>query len=96
MPVQISSQLTHGSGHFSSKLFNLLAVNGGYRAMVPIGAYERIMPLDIIPTWLLRDLASGDTDSAQALGCLELDEEDRRCTLFVRVKTNITQCFAPL
>lgn len=71
-------------GHFSKKLFNFTtALNGGERAMVPIGAYERVMPLDIIPTLLLRDLASGDTDSAQALGCLELDEEDLALCTFV-------------
>ncbi|MGJ8581634.1 MAG: NADH:ubiquinone reductase (Na(+)-transporting) subunit A, partial [Psychromonas sp.] len=38
--------------------------------------YERIMPLDILPTLLLRDLIVGDSDSAQTLGCLELEEED--------------------
>mgnify|MGYP003585059804 CR=1 FL=1 len=71
-------------GHFSNKLFNFTsAVNGGERAMVPIGNYERVMPLDIIPTLLLRDLSAGDTDSAQALGCLELDEEDLALCTFV-------------
>lgn len=72
-------------GHFlKNKLFNFTtAVNGGERAMVPIGNYERVMPLDIIPTLLLRDLISGDTDSAQALGCLELDEEDLALCTFV-------------
>ncbi|HEA3300170.1 Na(+)-translocating NADH-quinone reductase subunit A [Pasteurella multocida] len=71
-------------GHFSKKLFNFTtALNDGERAMVPIGAYERVMPLDIIPTLLLRDLAAGDTDSAQALGCLELDEEDLALCTFV-------------
>ena len=50
--------------------------NGGKRAMVPIGMYEQVMPLDILPTQLLRALIVGDTDQAQALGCLELDEED--------------------
>ncbi|HBO37489.1 MAG TPA: NADH:ubiquinone reductase (Na(+)-transporting) subunit A [Pasteurellaceae bacterium] len=71
-------------GHFGKKLFNFTsAVNGGERAMVPIGSYERVMPLDIIPTLLLRDLAAGDTDSAQALGCLELDEEDLALCTFV-------------
>ncbi|WP_032093180.1 Na(+)-translocating NADH-quinone reductase subunit A [Necropsobacter rosorum] len=71
-------------GHFGHKLFNFTsALNGGHRAMVPIGAYERVMPLDIIPTLLLRDLAAGDTDSAQALGCLELDEEDLALCTFV-------------
>ncbi len=71
-------------GAFSKKLFNFTtAVNGGHRAMVPIGAYERVMPLDILPTLLLRDLCAGDTDSAQALGCLELDEEDLALCTFV-------------
>jgi Na+-transporting NADH:ubiquinone oxidoreductase subunit A len=50
--------------------------NGSERAMVPVGAYERVMPLDILPTQLLRSLLVGDTETAQALGCLELDEED--------------------
>ena len=49
---------------------------GSKRPMVPIGLYERVMPLDLIPTFLLRSLMTGDTDEAQALGCLELDEED--------------------
>lgn len=50
--------------------------NGSRRAMVPIGSYEKVMPLDILPTQLLRALISNDTEEAQALGCLELDEED--------------------
>ena len=50
--------------------------NGSPRAMVPIGNYEAVMPLDILPTQLLRSLLVGDTETAQKLGCLELDEED--------------------
>lgn len=57
--------------------------HGGERSMVPIGNYERVMPLDILPTLLLRDLLAGDTESAQALGCLELDEEDLALCTFV-------------
>jgi Na+-transporting NADH:ubiquinone oxidoreductase subunit A len=57
--------------------------NGSPRAMVPIGSYERVMPLDILPTQLLRALLVGDTDTAQALGCLELDEEDLALCSFV-------------
>lgn len=65
-------------GHLSpSRLFNMTTSTGGSdRAMVPIGNYERVMPLDILPTMLLRDLVSGDTDGAVTLGALELDEED--------------------
>lgn len=72
-------------GHFfKQKRFNLSTdTNGGERAMVPIGSYERVMPLDILPTVLLRDLLAGDTDSAQALGCLELDEEDLALCTYV-------------
>ncbi len=50
--------------------------NGGERAMIPVGSYEKVMPLDILATQLLRALLVGDTDVAQKLGCLELDEED--------------------
>ncbi|WP_285112716.1 Na(+)-translocating NADH-quinone reductase subunit A [Leclercia adecarboxylata] len=72
-------------GHFlRNKLFNFSTdTNGGERAMVPIGNYERVMPLDILPTLLLRDLLAGDTDGAQALGCLELDEEDLALCTYV-------------
>ncbi|KKO48576.1 Na(+)-translocating NADH-quinone reductase subunit A [Arsukibacterium sp. MJ3] len=71
--------------HLSPKrLFNMTTTtNGSARAMVPIGNYERVMPLDVLPTLLLRDLVSGDTDSAQTLGCLELDEEDLSLCTFV-------------
>ncbi|MES1945437.1 Na(+)-translocating NADH-quinone reductase subunit A [Salinisphaera sp. PC39] len=59
--------------------------NGSPRAMVPIGNYEEVMPLDILPTQLLRALVVRDTDSAQALGCMELDEEDVALLSFVDV-----------
>ena len=71
--------------HLSPKrLLNLTTTtNGSDRAMVPIGSYERVMPLDILPTMLLRDLCAGDNDGAQSLGCLELDEEDLALCTFV-------------
>lgn len=52
------------------------STNGSPRAMVPVGNYEQVMPLDVLPTQLLRALIVGDTEVAQKLGCLELDEED--------------------
>jgi Na+-transporting NADH:ubiquinone oxidoreductase subunit A len=59
------------------------STNGSERAMVPVGNYERVMPLDILPTQLLRSLIVGDTETAQALGCLELDEEDLALCTYV-------------
>jgi Na+-transporting NADH:ubiquinone oxidoreductase subunit A len=50
--------------------------NGSLRPILPMGSYEKVMPLDILPTHLLRYLVAGDTEMAQKLGCLELDEED--------------------
>lgn len=57
--------------------------NGSARAMVPIGMYEKVMPLDILPTYLLRSLIVGDLEHAIELGCLELDEEDLALCTFV-------------
>jgi Na+-transporting NADH:ubiquinone oxidoreductase subunit A len=57
--------------------------NGSPRAMVPLGTYEDVMPLDILPTQLLRALLVDDIATAEALGCLELDEEDLALCSFV-------------
>ena len=66
------------------KSFDLTtSTQGSPRAMVPVGSYERVMPLDILPTFLLRSLVMGDTEQAQELGCLELDEEDLGLCSFV-------------
>ncbi len=66
------------------KKFDLTtSTQGSPRAMVPIGTYEKVMPLDVIPTFLLRALIIDDTEQAQALGCLELDEEDLSLCTFV-------------
>jgi len=59
------------------------AMHGGHRAIVPMGMYEMVMPLDILPTFLLKALASDDLEQAEALGCLELDEEDLALCTFV-------------
>ncbi|MGH0034084.1 MAG: Na(+)-translocating NADH-quinone reductase subunit A [Myxococcota bacterium] len=57
--------------------------NGSHRAMMPLGTYERVMPMDIVATYLLRALVVGDTEQAVALGALELDEEDIALCTFV-------------
>ncbi len=65
------------------KSFNLTSnLNGGRRAMVPTGVFETLMPQDFLPTQLLRSLLVMDTDVAQSLGALELDEEDLALATF--------------
>ena len=81
---------------FLSKLFGrnkrfdfTTTTNGSPRAMVPIGMYEDVMPMDILPTFLLRSLMVGDVETAEKLGILELDEEDLAlCTFVCPGKTN--------
>ena len=65
------------------------STNGSPRAMVPIGMYERVMPMDILPTFLLRSMMVGDLERAEELGALELAEEDLAlCTFVCPGKTN--------
>ena len=72
------------SSLFPSKKFNFnTGLNGSERAIVPIGSYEKVMPLDILPTLLLRALWVNDLEEAEKLGCLELDEEDLALCTFV-------------
>jgi Na+-transporting NADH:ubiquinone oxidoreductase subunit A len=87
--------LTPGWNSFSSlpiylsrlmggKRFDLTtSTNGSPRSIVPIGAFERVMPMDIQPTFLLRSLMVGDIEQAEKLGALELDEEDLALCTFV-------------
>lgn len=68
------------------------STEGSHRAIVPIGSYEAVMPLDIVPTPLLKALATQDTDQAQILGVLEMDEEDLAlCTFVCTSKNNYGQ-----
>ncbi|MEM6415835.1 MAG: Na(+)-translocating NADH-quinone reductase subunit A [Pseudomonadota bacterium] len=76
MPNKFAVQPVLGSA-LSRKFFPLTSnLNGGRRAMVPLGTFEELMPQDYLPTQLLRALLVMDTDVAQQLGALELDEED--------------------
>jgi Na+-transporting NADH:ubiquinone oxidoreductase subunit A len=78
------------SNVFKPKRFRFTtSTNGSPRAMVPIGVYERVMPMDLMPTFLLRSLIIGDVERAEELGVLELDEEDLAlCTYVCPGKTN--------
>ncbi|MBT8115868.1 MAG: Na(+)-translocating NADH-quinone reductase subunit A [Arenicella sp.] len=72
------------SSLFKPKAFDITtSQNGSPRAVVPIGVFEKVMPLDILPTPLLKSILVKDTDTAQELGCLELIEEDLALCSFV-------------
>ncbi len=72
-----------GAFRKQARLALTTTTNGGKRAMVPIGSFERIMPLDLMPTFLLRALLMSNDEQAEALGALELDEDDLALCTFV-------------
>jgi Na+-transporting NADH:ubiquinone oxidoreductase subunit A len=59
------------------------STNGSARVIIPNGQFERDMPMDLVPSYLLRALAVGDIERAEELGCLELIEEDLALCSFV-------------
>ena len=73
-----AGHLVNGSGFAMTT-----SQNGSPRAMVSIGSFEKVMPLDVLATPLLKALLVEDTDKARELGCLELDEEDLALCSFV-------------
>lgn len=59
------------------RLMNInTSVKGGHRAIFPVAEFDKLMPLDILPIFLCKALEIGDIEQAEALGALELDEED--------------------
>ncbi len=77
MPVFLSRVLRPSTFDFTT------STHGSSRPIVPMGTYERVMPMDILATYLLRALAVGDIEQAEKLGALELDEEDLALCTFV-------------
>lgn len=64
-------------GVWKGGLFRMsTSTEGSERSIIPIGTYERVMPLDILPVPLLKALIVSDFDASIELGALELDEED--------------------
>lgn len=89
------ASLTAGDDRYSAERVFLSAFTGGASApmntsqygslgnVLAIGTFEKVLPLDMLASFLMRSLAAGDSDQAQDLGCLELDEEDLALCTFV-------------
>ena len=52
------------------------ALNGSNRGIVPVAAYEEVMPLNIMSLQLLKSIVVKDIENAIKLGVLELAPED--------------------
>ncbi len=51
-------------------------LNGGQRAFVVTGLYEKVLPMDIYPVYLLKAILADDIDKMEQLGIYEVVEED--------------------
>jgi Na+-transporting NADH:ubiquinone oxidoreductase subunit A len=60
-------------------------LNGGHRAFVVTGEYEKVFPMDIYPMQLLKAIMVKDIDLMENLGIYEVDEEDFALCEFIDV-----------
>ena len=75
---------TDAGVHALSQVFDFdTNINGGYRAIVPIGVFDEVNPFDIDPTLFLKSLAIGDLVALRELGIFDLSEEDMRIFSYV-------------
>jgi Na+-transporting NADH:ubiquinone oxidoreductase subunit A len=67
-------------------------LNGGERAFVVSGAFEKVFPLDIMPIPLIKSIMYNDIDEMEQLGIYEVDEEDfALCEYISTSKINIQE-----
>ncbi|MHC4939296.1 MAG: Na(+)-translocating NADH-quinone reductase subunit A [Planctomycetota bacterium] len=68
----------------AAKRFTFTTASGGDpRPIVPLGTFEKVVPLDMEPTLLLKAIAVRDVERAEMLGAMELDEDDLALCGFV-------------
>lgn len=82
------NKLSLSKSYFSwlmpNKKYNLdTNLNGGERALVMSDIYNKVMPLDIYPVYLLKAIMAGDIDKMENLGIYEVVEEDFALCEFV-------------
>lgn len=64
-------------GHFSKRLFSPDArLQGGRRAMILSGEYDKVLPMDILPEYLIKSIMARDIDRMEQLGIYEVAAED--------------------
>ena len=51
-------------------------LNGGRRAMIMSGEYDKVFPMDILPEYLVKAILARDIDRMEALGIYEVAPED--------------------
>ena len=66
-------------------------IKGGHRTFVQTGEFEKVIPMDILPTYLLKAILAEDFDDMEGLGIYEVIEEDLALCEFIDVSKNEIQ-----
>lgn len=76
-PSKMSVSRSFPSHFLGKRLFNPDArLLGGRRAMIMSGEYDRMMPMDILPEYLIKAILAHDIDRMEQLGIYEVAPED--------------------
>ena len=65
--------------------------NGEERAFVMTGEFEKVLPMDVLPTYLFKAIMAEDFDEMEALGIFEVIEEDIALCEFIDVSKHDLQ-----
>ncbi|WP_375730163.1 Na(+)-translocating NADH-quinone reductase subunit A [Saccharicrinis sp. FJH62] len=79
------------SSFLGKKLWRLDAnLNGGHRALVMSGEYDKVLPMDVLPEFLLKAVIVKDIDKMEQLGIYEIAPEDMAlCEVVCTSKTEV-------
>ena len=67
-------------------------LNGSIRAIIPFGRWERVLPMDIFPDFLIKSILSQDIEQMEKLGIYECDPEDfALCSFVCQSKVEVSQ-----
>ena len=81
---EISTHRSYLSAFFKGKAYNPdCRIKGGERHMIMSAEYEKVFPMDIYPSYLIKAIIAGDIDRQEALGIYEVAPEDFALAEFV-------------
>ncbi len=89
---KLSFHRSFGLLSFGKKEYEVTTnTQGEKRGFVMTGAFEQVMPMDVLPTYLFKSIIANDYDEMEALGIYELIEEDVALCEFIDVSKNDLQ-----
>ena len=67
-------------------------LNGSKRAIIPMGLWEKMLPMDLLPNFIIRSIISKDIEDMERLGIYECSSEDfALCALVCQSKIEVSQ-----